>query len=222
MLRYSLKKLAKWALVALCAAALIALIAVLTPDDPAASCLLAKPVIYLYPEQDTVVTVTLGCADNLTASVPEYRGGWRVLARPDGTLTDLVGGGEYASLFWEAEKPVRFDFSRGACVAGSETAAFLADVLTQLGLNAAERAEFLDYWLPRMEGNAYNLIAFQQDAYTAAAPLSISPAPDSVLRVFMAWTPLRAPVGIAPQDFAPFSREGFAAVEWGGCEVAAP
>ena len=219
MLRYSLKKLAKWALVALCTAALIALIAVLTPDDPAASCLLAKPVIYLYPEQDTVVTVTLGCADDLTASVPEYRGGWRVLARPDGTLTDLVGGGEYASLFWEAEKPVRFDFSRGACVAGSETAEFLTDALTRLGLNAAERTEFLDYWLPRMEGNAYNLIAFQQDVYTDSAKLTIDPAPDTLLRVFMAWQPSEKFVDLPAQELSAPERVGFTVVEWGGCAV---
>ena len=42
------------------------------------------------------------------------------------------------------------------------------------------------YWLPRMQGNAYNLISFQSDRYTETARLTIEPEPDSVLRVFMA------------------------------------
>ena len=38
-----------------------------------------------------------------------------------------------------------------------------------------------------MEGNPYNLIAFQDEVYTKNAALSISPTPDTLLRVFMAW-----------------------------------
>ena len=40
-----------------------------------------------------------------------------------------------------------------------------------------------------------------------------------VLRVFMAWKPLEQPQEIEPQQFAPFLREGFTVVEWGGTEV---
>ena len=75
------------------------------------------------------------------------------------------------------------------------------------------------YWLPRMQDNAYNLISFQSERYTDAARLTIDPAPDSLLRVFMAWKPLAAPREIAPQSFEPFARKGFTAVEWGGAEV---
>ncbi len=185
MLRYVFKKTLKRMLVALCAVLLTSLILFLTPEDPA-TCLLAKPVIYLYPEQTTEVTVTLGCADELTVSDPDYGTGWHVRAEPDGTLTDLTDGLSYRSLFWEAESAVAFDFSRGFCVAGCDTEAFLTDALAQLGLNEAESAEFLAYWLPRMESNAWNLMAFQTDAYESAAPLTVSPAPDSVLRVFLA------------------------------------
>ena len=75
------------------------------------------------------------------------------------------------------------------------------------------------YWLPRMENNPYNLISFQTDAYTDAARLHIDPAPDSLLRVFMAWMPLDAPVDIEPQELPAFERRGFVAVEWGGTAV---
>ena len=112
-----------------------------------------------------------------------------------------------------------YDFSQGFCVAGSDTAAFLEDALAQLGLTDQEANEFLIYWLPRMEGSAYNLIAFQSAAYTETAQLHIQPAPDTLLRVFMAWKPLDKAVDIAPQTLSAPARTGFTVVEWGGAEV---
>ena len=97
---------------------------------------------------------------------------------------------------------MEYDFSQGACVAGEDTAAFLEDALSQLGLTRREANEFIVYWLPQMEENPYNLIAFQSDAYTEAAQLAITPTPDTVLRVFMAWKPLEEPVELPPQELA--------------------
>ena len=70
-----------------------------------------------------------------------------------------------------------------------------------------------------MQDNPYNLIAFQSERYTDTAKLDIDPTPDSLLRVFMAWKPLHKAQNIEPQMFAPFTRDGFTVVEWGGCEV---
>lgn len=177
-----------------------------------------KPVLYLYPEVETKVDVTLEVDGTLTCTYPAYENGWSVTAAPDGTLRDSSGQ-VYRYLYWEAEQQAEFDFSRGFCVAGADTAAFLEEVLAQIGLNRAEANEFIVYWLPQMEKNAYNLIAFQDEAYTVGAQLQIDPAPESLLRVFMAWKPLSAPVTVEPQTFVPFVRSGFTAVEWGGAQI---
>ena len=177
-----------------------------------------KPVIYLYPEAETDVTVRLDYAGDLTCTYPAYDGAWRVAAAPDGTLTD-ESGQTYRYLYWEGVDNVQYDFSEGFCVPGSETAAFLEDALAQLGLTRAEANEFIIYWLPQMEQNAYNLISFQSDAYTDAAKLTITPQPDTLLRVFMAWKPLTRAVEIVPQTLTAPERTGFTAVEWGGCRV---
>ena len=103
-------------------------------------------------------------------------------------------------------------------MAGSDTAAFLEDALEQLGLSRAEANEFIIYWLPRMQENAYNLIAFQHEAYTESARLTITPEPDTLIRVFMAYRPLEKAVEIAPQPLTAPERTGFTAVEWGGAE----
>ena len=176
-----------------------------------------KPVIYLYPEAETDVTVRLDYAGDLTCTYPAYDGAWRVAAAPDGTLTDERGQ-TYRYLYWEGVDDVQYDFSEGFCVPGEETAAFLEDALAQLGLTRAEANEFIIYWLPQMEQNAYNLISFQQSAYTDAARLTITPQPDTLLRVFMAWKPLTKAVEIAPQTLTAPERTGFTAVEWGGAE----
>ena len=177
-----------------------------------------KPVIYLYPETETRVTVKLDLPGELTCTYPAYDGGWTVTAAPDGTLTDEHGR-TYNYLYWEGEVANGFDFSKGFCVAGSDTAAFLEDALDRLGLTRREANEFLVYWLPRMQDNPYNLIAFQQEAYTESAKLTVSPRPDSVLRVFMAWKPLARPVDVPAQTLPGFERRGFTLVEWGGAEV---
>ena len=177
-----------------------------------------KPVIYLYPETETRVTVKLDLSGELTCTYPAYDGGWTVTAAPDGTLTDEHGQ-TYNYLYWEGEVANGFDFSKGFCVAGSDTAAFLEDALDRLGLTRREANEFLVYWLPRMQDNPYNLIAFQQEAYTESAKLTVSPQPDSVLRVFMAWKPLARPVDVPAQTLPGFERRGFTLVEWGGAEV---
>ena len=178
-----------------------------------------KPVIYLYPQEETEVTVKLNYAGRLTVTYPEYRDGWHVTAEPDGTLIDPESGKEYSYLFWEGTDETEYDFSQGFCVPGEETAAFLQEHLAQMGLEPREYNEMIVYWLPLMQDNAYNLVSFQQEAYTQRAELMIAPEPDSVLRVFMAYKALDEPIEIEPQTVEPFERTGFCVVEWGGAQV---
>ena len=133
----------------------------------------AKPVIYLYPEQETTVSVSLDYAGTLTATYPAYEDGWRVTAEPDGTLYD-ESGNEYSYLFWEGENNTDYDFSKGFCVAGADTADFLREKLAEIGLTPREYNEFIVYWLPKMQDNPYNLISFQSEAHTDAAKLDMT------------------------------------------------
>ena len=178
-----------------------------------------KPVIYLYSEEETQVNVKLDYDGTLTSTYPSYENGWTVDAAPDGTLTDPSTGRQYYCLFWEGMTDTEYDFSTGFCVAGVDTAAFLEGALADLGLTEKEANEFIIYWLPKMEGNAYNLISFQREAYTDSAVLTIDPAPDTLIRVFMAWQGLDEPVEVQPQSLTAPERTGFTAVEWGGTEV---
>ena len=181
-----------------------------------------KPVIYLYPSVSTRVSVSLTLDGELTCTYPAYGNGWKDLtAHPDGTLV-FPDGKEYYCLYWEGIQNMDCDFSKGFCVKGSDTAAFLEWALAEQGLTPREANEFIIYWLPRMEDNPYNVIAFQAETYTEGAALEITPAPDCLLRVCMAWYPSDTAVELPPQEFEDFDRWGFTAVEWGGCELARP
>ena len=179
----------------------------------------AKPVIYLYPEEPADVTVTLDYAGELTCTYPAYDDGWTVRAEPDGTL-HAADGREYSYLFWEGIDDTEYDLSSGYCIAGADTEEFLQQTLEKMGLTPREYNEFIVYWLPRMQDNAYNLITFQTTDYENTAELTITPQPDSVLRVFMVWKPLTEAVEVeTPEEPTGFARNGFAVVEWGGREV---
>ena len=181
----------------------------------------AKPVIYLYPEDETDVHVELELTESdLSTTYPKYNNGWDVTAYPDGTLLNKADSTHHKYLFWDAVNcRTRFDFSKGFCVAGSDTESFLKEKLTYMGLTEEEMNEFIVYWLPLMEHNKYNLISFQGDVYTDSAKLEITPAPDSLLRIFMAYVPLEEAVETEPQQLEAFERNGFTVVEWGGSEI---
>ncbi len=179
-----------------------------------------KPVIYLYPEQETEVRVTLDLQGRLGCTYPAYNTGWNVIARPDGTMTNLADGRNYEYLFWEGNLDADLrDFSNAACVAGKDTAVFLEKYLSAAGLNDREIDDFISFWLPQMESHEYNLIAFPTAAYESAAKMNIYPKPDSELRIFMVFQELDEPVDSAITEPEPFERNGFTVVEWGGCEI---
>lgn len=179
-----------------------------------------KPVIYLYPEEKTDVSVKVNIKDGeLTCTYPDYNDGWNVTAYPDGTLINKADGREYSYLYWEGKGEVSWDMSEGFVVKGSDTAAFLQEKLEYMGLTPKEYNEFIVYWLPLMQDNEYNLIKFQTDDYEEMAKLDISPTPDSMLRIFMTFVPLDEEISVPEQQLETFERKGFAVVEWGGAEL---
>lgn len=180
-----------------------------------------KPVIYLYPEQEQEVTVTLGHPDALTCTYPKYQNSWNVLAKPDGTLTEISSKKQLYSLYYESENVVSFPVTgEGFIVKGEDAASFLEEKLAILGLNYREAEEFIVYWLPILEANSYNYIRFAtKEEIDANMPLSVSGNPDTIIRILMTYKPLSAPISIKEQTLTPVTRSGFTVVEWGGTPI---
>jgi hypothetical protein len=179
---------------------------------------MGKPVIYLYPQTEILVNVQLDLNGKVTHSYPKYpAGGWNVKVLPSGTLYD-ASGKEYYALFWEGISPLEFTYSDGFVVKGSDTEKFLESSLEIIGLTRREANEFIMFWLPQMESNAYNLIHFSTDEYEEIAQLKITPEPESLLRIMMVWSPLDNRIEIPQQNLYDLKveRNGFTVVEWGG------
>lgn len=174
----------------------------------------AKPVIYLYPPAKITVKVTLDWNKKQLISIPEYSNGWSVTAYPDGKLD--IGGMIYPYLFWE--DTIRYAKpTSGFVIAQADVPSFLSEKLSFLGLNTQEIADFREYWIPHMQDALYYRISFlTNETMDQSAPITITPKPDSIRRIFMDFTELQKPIQIPEQQLTPFVRSGFSVIEWGG------
>lgn len=181
-----------------------------------------KPVIYLYPNREQNITVKLDLKGKLAFTWPEIGAdnSWKVRAKPDGTLYNEREE-DYPYLFWDG---VQDDMSyikhdEGFLVSADDRDRFLDVKLTELGLNAREKADFITYWVPRMVGSDYFFIRFETSAYNKAVPLTITPKPESMQRIFMVFKRVDKDYKYTPQQITPFTRKGYTVIEWGGAEL---
>lgn len=180
-----------------------------------------KPVIYLYPTEETEISVKLLNDESITCSYPKYIDGWEVLATPNGDLKDLKTGRNLYSLYYESKSIEKFNvLQEGFVVKGEDSAKFLEEKLEILGLTEREAEEFIIYWLPKLESNKYNYIRFAtEEEINNNMPLEINPKPDTVIRVLMTFKGLEKPIVVEEQELVVPGRNGFTVVEWGGTEI---
>lgn len=188
------------------------------PEQP----YLDKPIIYLYPQNETNVSVNLGNNENITCSYPLYKNtGWQIKANKDGELVDLETGRNLYALYYESKPVTEFKLeTEGFIVKGIDTIKFLEEKLSILGLTEREAEEFIIYWLPILQGNEYNYIRFASTKeINNNMPLNVVPNPDTIIRVCMTYKGLQEPIEVKEQDLVTPVRNGFTVVEWGGTEI---
>ena len=178
-----------------------------------------KPIIYLYPTEDTEVNVTLWTPENILYTYPKYNfeKWWNVVAQPNGDLEDIDTWRKLYALYREWKTYWEDNFTEWFIVKWENTIAFLEEKLALLWLNEREAEEFIVYWLPQMENNKYNLIRFEtKEEQDENMPLNITPTPDTVIRVMMDWKAIEEPIEIPEQELTTPERVWFTVVEWWG------
>lgn len=182
---------------------------------PAVEC--GKPVIYLYPTKEEDIDVQVKPSGGMTITDPAYGNGWHVRATPSGSIYNYADAKNYPYLFWEGKG---IDYSmptEGFVIASKDMAVVLGKKLADQGLNDHEIADFMEYWLPKLQAKPYYFITFvPQKEFDVLAPLTISPRPDTVIRVFMDYKGLDAPINVKPLELRKIERKGLTVVEWGG------
>ena len=177
---------------------------------------IAKPILYLYPTEQTNVKVTFEHPEFLKTTYPKYKNSWDVTVDEDGTITDENGRNYYA-LYWDEEQVHKTNFKTGFYVTDKNAIKFLEEKLYEIGLTDREANEFIMYWLPKLEDNKKSLVYFEltkeRDSYNK---INIEPKPDSLLRLTIHIKKVKKETKIKEQKLTTFERNGFTAVEWGG------
>lgn len=175
--------------------------------------LLEKPALYLYPETDGPVYVTLAVQGALYKSIPEYGSGWFVNVTKKGTIDN-----EYDYLYYEASLDKEVMLKGGSWVVKRENLQDWFDFyLLRLGLNTFEAQQCKEYWLERLTNSPYYEIGLVDDVFLDLnVKLIIVPIPKTVIRVMLYFIPLPSSKDFVPPEVRVPLREGFTVVEWGG------
>lgn len=189
--------------------------------DCLAACI-AKPVIYLYPEEPTLVNVKVKIPGEIFISDPLYpENGWQnVLANPDGSL--VYNNKKYKELFYESYVDRVNPPDNGIIIPYSQLKKELSEAITKLGLQGAERDEFIDFWIPVLNkfDSPYILFSILDPIEKERLDhVEISPKPDTFITFIAYFKPLqKKPTDLKPLILpkSPPERKGFTAVEWGG------
>lgn len=187
-------------------------------ENKSGSC---KPAIYLYPSKTENVTVKLGLKGDLTYTKPVYpQDGWKVIANPDGSL---VYNGEVIDYLYYEMKVADSDLAsvrnsdKGYVVAYQDLGTFFGTLLPKLGLNNKEINGYKEYWLKALPKSPYYRISIVPvSLLNEYAKLSISPTPDSVVRVTLDFQPIDKKIELKEPQLPSFKRSGFTVVEWAG------
>ena len=175
-----------------------------------------KPILYLYPEQETDISVKIKKENLLKTTYPKYNKGWNVTVNSNGDMVDKDGKHYYA-LYWDEENNTKEEFKEGFYVTKENALDFLEEKLDYIGLNDKEKNEFIMYWLPILEKNGKNIVRFSfTEELQNKNEIIIEPKPDSFLRVHINIKKVNKKVNIKEQKIEPFNRKGYSAIEWGG------
>ena len=180
-----------------------------------------KPAIYLYPEKEENIHVKIAPKGDLTYAIPPYPLlGWNVRAKPNGEIT--YNNGRYDYLYYEAEIPdseIRKP-TEGFVIEKNKIKFLLDTLLPKLSLNRKEADQFTQYWLNVLPDSPYYFVGIVSASnLNSIAPISISPKPDTVIRVALYFEALDNKISVPKPVISPIRREGFTVVEWGGLLV---
>lgn len=177
-----------------------------------------KPAIYLYPERETNVHVTVKPAGDLIYSDPLYpASGWQVIADKDGIIKS--NNKKYPYLYYESrildsaiERP-----GEGYVVLYNDLPELYNELLPKLGLTQKETQDFKDYWDKILPKSRYYFVGIMsKSAINKIEPLTISPKEDTIIRVRLYFEALAEAKKVPEPIIIRQERKGFTVVEWGG------
>jgi len=174
---------------------------------------MAKPNIYIYPEKtvDLDVSLDFPLGGSVITSIPDYGTGWHVTVTPDGMID-----GKYGYLFYESQNPDVFQYKYGWTVKNSDLEKFFRANMSDYGFAGREIEDFIEWWIPKFDGNCYDIYPQTACEIDPVVKLNISIVPDSLQRLsYAVRETATCKEHLAEPVIAPFERIGFSVLEWG-------
>ena len=182
------------------------------PDFPNFPPGVKKPAIYLYPLQESKVSVAVDLKGIITKSEPNYYKGWEVVAEPSGLIN-----GKYDYLFYEAQLEQLQLPEEGWVVEYKELENWFDLNLKNLGLNKKEISQFKEYWLAELPFARYYEVKLLGDSFLKGnMNLVIDPKPTTIIRRNFYFKPIESKITLKQPNIITPERKGFTVVEWGG------
>ena len=174
-----------------------------------------KPNIYIYPEEEIYLNVTLEFpkGGKVVISIPEYGNGWDISVDINGRIN-----GEFDYLFYESIQPDVWQLEKGWVIKRENLKDFFIENMAEFGFVGREVQDFIDYWIPRLTASDFYAIYPQtNNLIDSVIELNTSKEPDNVLRLFyvIQETNEQTNTNLPQPEITPFNREGFFITEWG-------
>jgi hypothetical protein len=174
-----------------------------------------KPNIYLYPTENSVISVSLNfpIGGEVVTSIPDYNAGWSFFVDTQGMIDN-----QYEYLFYESVQPDVWQMEEGWFIQQNELENFFRQNLATYGFYGREIDDFIEYWIPRLTSKNYYAVYPQEAALiNSVIELTIIPQPAQKLRLFYVIRGADENDNsiIAPETPADFNRSGFYVTEWG-------
>jgi len=171
-----------------------------------------KPAIYLYPIEDSQISINVDINGKMIADIPSYHDGWNVFVTKEGIIEN-----QYDYLFYEA-KLNEIDIPKtGWVIEYPELSQWFDLNLEKLGLNEKEKTQFKEYWLNELpKANYYEIKLLSKEFLNNNMNLIIEPKPDTEIRINFLFKPLKESYKLDNPEITTPVRTGFTIVEWGG------
>ena len=176
-----------------------------------------KPNIYFYSEETLEADIVFLQENLLTETIPVYQDGWHIEVLEDGKIAWEQQ--KYDFLFYESltDKTLN-QYEKGWYISCEEREKALKSVLELYQFNEKESEDFMEFWMDKLEANKnYMMYPQETECVDCQMPVSISPAPDSIRRIWFGFEEVSdAKENISEPEVDEIKREGFTVVEWGG------
>ena len=175
-----------------------------------------KPNIYLYPEEETDISVIFDSPELLLTVIPDYNNGWYAKVSPNGKM--IVDNLEYGYLFYESMTgDYMMQKDKGFIVPIKNREKFFTTIAEYYGFNKQETYDFVTFWISRLDSTKeYVMYPQLTNTIDVLMPVKINPNPQSIFRIWFLFYEKENDIELEKPERVVAERNGYTMVEWGG------